>query len=357
MFHGFPPFMHAGGGRMPAPPPAVPGTQHYVTLGVERTASSADIKRAYMKKARETHPDSASKSSDADEESFKALTAAYQVLSDSEKRAAYDRAGDEGVKELEAMGGGRRQAMVPPVHARTTATFADIMHGSEKSVTYQRQMHGAAEVRTIQVYVPKGHVSDVPVVVTGEGHDGVGDVLVTVDTPQSDGVFTRNGGCDLAYKATIPLWRALIGGTIEVPPLPGSTSPLHVQLPREKIIKTGDELELPHHGLPVFGMPDTRGSLLVVIEVNMELPSHVSREQMLMAASHLGAPPYLLLPGQLHTDPEDHKPLTPIDRENLQQRRQLVQNAVREKMEEQSHGGMMMMPGGGHVQQVQCAQQ
>lgn len=61
----------------------------YEVLGVPRDASEDDIKRAYRRKARELHPDSG-----GDEEAFKELTAAYEVLRNPEARANYDRFGD-----------------------------------------------------------------------------------------------------------------------------------------------------------------------------------------------------------------------------------------------------------------------
>jgi curved DNA-binding protein len=64
---------------------------YYATLGVERSASDEDIKKAYRRLARKFHPD-VSKEKDA-EEKFKEVAEAYQTLSDKEKRAAYDQLG------------------------------------------------------------------------------------------------------------------------------------------------------------------------------------------------------------------------------------------------------------------------
>src|SRR5690242_13567804 len=64
---------------------------YYETLGVARTASAEDIKKAYRRLARKYHPD-VSKEKDA-EAKFKQLQEAYEVLKDPEKRAAYDQLG------------------------------------------------------------------------------------------------------------------------------------------------------------------------------------------------------------------------------------------------------------------------
>ncbi len=63
----------------------------YEVLGVSRDASGDEIKRAYRKQARSLHPDVG-----GDEQEFKALTHAYEVLSDPQRRARYDRFGDDG---------------------------------------------------------------------------------------------------------------------------------------------------------------------------------------------------------------------------------------------------------------------
>jgi molecular chaperone DnaJ len=69
----------------------------YFVLGVERTAADDDIKKAYRKLAMQYHPDRNNGSKDA-EEKFKAITEAYDVLRDPQKRAAYDRYGEAGLR-------------------------------------------------------------------------------------------------------------------------------------------------------------------------------------------------------------------------------------------------------------------
>src|SRR5919107_3683789 len=69
----------------------------YSVLGVERGASDDDVKKAYRKLAMQYHPDRNGGSKDA-EERFKAITEAYDVLRDPQKRAAYDRYGEAGLR-------------------------------------------------------------------------------------------------------------------------------------------------------------------------------------------------------------------------------------------------------------------
>ena len=77
---------------------------YYKTLGVSRDASDEDVKQAYRKLAVKYHPDRNGGSADS-EERFKAITEAYDVLRDPQKRAAYDRYGVEGLRGAGMAGG------------------------------------------------------------------------------------------------------------------------------------------------------------------------------------------------------------------------------------------------------------
>ena len=74
---------------------------YYEVLGIQRTASPDELKSAFRNLARQYHPD-VNKAADA-EERFKEINEAYAVLSDPEKRAAYDRYGHAGVNGMGGM--------------------------------------------------------------------------------------------------------------------------------------------------------------------------------------------------------------------------------------------------------------
>ena len=136
---------------------------YYEVLGVARSAEKAEIKAAFRRLAREYHPD-VSKHADA-EARFKEINEAYEVLSDDEKRARYDRFGAAGVQgngfgttggagfggfeEIfeeffnnfgGARAGGRRRGPKPGANRRVdvTVTFEESIFGAEKQVEFER---------------------------------------------------------------------------------------------------------------------------------------------------------------------------------------------------------------------------
>jgi len=90
-----------GRGGRGGPPKEIDNTKFYKVLGVDKDADHSTIKKAYFKLARTHHPDRG-----GDTEKFQEIQAAYEVLSDREKRELYDRHGEEGVNNGGRGGGG-----------------------------------------------------------------------------------------------------------------------------------------------------------------------------------------------------------------------------------------------------------
>ena len=84
-----------------------PDNKLYKLLGVSSTATDSEIKKAYRKKAMKYHPDKSNDSNRKEnEDKFKALSHAYDILKDSEKRSTYDKYGEEGLKGMGGFDGG-----------------------------------------------------------------------------------------------------------------------------------------------------------------------------------------------------------------------------------------------------------
>lgn len=134
--------------------------EYYELLGVSEDASQEEIKKAYRKKAKKYHPDSNSET--ADEEKFKKINKAYDVLSDEEKRRKYDQFGKQGVEGHAGrgqrraasnfqdlfeqifggggMGGrGRGRSKGRDLRAQTTISLEEAYIGVEKTFELSRQ--------------------------------------------------------------------------------------------------------------------------------------------------------------------------------------------------------------------------
>jgi len=247
---------------------------YYDILGVGRNASDDEIKAAFRKLARQYHPD-VNKSPDA-EEKFKEINEAYGVLSDSEKRARYDRFGREGLGNLggfhdytmdfgdlfeEIFGGfgfstGRRSRRSPrrgrDLQMQVTLDFEEAVFGVEKEIEFQREetcsrCNGSgAEPGTSPVRCPtcngQGEVRQVR-------QTFLGSMVQTSTCP------TCNGRGEVISSPC----RTCRGGGLE-----RKTVRKKVQIPGG--VDAGTQIRLNGEGGPgVFGGPN--GSLFLVLDV------------------------------------------------------------------------------------------
>jgi molecular chaperone DnaJ len=110
----------------------VAARDYYEVLGVERNASPEELKRAFRKAAMECHPDRHGGCKDA-EAKFKEINEAYAVLSDANKRAAYDRFGHAGVHGMNGQGGGQGFADIHDIFSEVFGeAFGDMFGGRRR---------------------------------------------------------------------------------------------------------------------------------------------------------------------------------------------------------------------------------
>jgi len=245
----------------------------YETLGVSENASADEIKKAYRKLARKYHPDINKDESAVDK--FKEINAAYEVLSDAEKKSQYDQFGDqmfggqnfhdfargqgqgvdldEILRQMFGGGGGGFSGGFGSaqggfggfgggpnldVQARITVPFMTAVQGGKYKIN--------VEGESFDIKIPAGIKSGETLRVRGKGksYQGQrGDLLIKVEVAESD-EYERKG--DNLYKTfDVPLKEALFGGKVKV-----QTPEKEVSLKVPKNTKNGQKFRLKGKGVP-----------------------------------------------------------------------------------------------------------
>jgi len=248
-----------GGGRRSKP---VDTTKLYKILEVEQDASESKIKTAYRKLAIKHHPDKG-----GDPEKFKEITRAYEVLSDREKRAAYDRGGEEALDgdggmdagdifaQMFGKGGGRggagggRRPKTKDVVQPLKATLEQIYNGQTKKMAITRKVidkktfKPKQEREVLEVHIQKGSPDGRKIQFRGMADEhpeaDPGDVVFVVKQEEHK-IFKRKGA-DLFLEKEVSLVEALCGFEMELTHLDG----------RQLLIKTspGDIIRPMPRGL------------------------------------------------------------------------------------------------------------
>jgi curved DNA-binding protein len=227
----------------------------YETLGVAQSATADEIKKAYRRLARKYHPD-INKEPGA-EDKFKEINAAYEILSDAEKRKQYDMHGDsmfggqnfhdfasgQGAADLNDIlrnifggsfgggfggfgggfgGGGRarggfggfggfeQQAPDLDVNAKITIPFDTAVNGGKHTLSYNDE--------TFDIKIPAGIAQGEKMRIKGKGRSyrgEHGDLFLGIDIAPSS-VYTRDGH-DLIRQFDLPMKTAIFGGKATVP--------------------------------------------------------------------------------------------------------------------------------------------
>lgn len=271
----------------------------YETLGVQQDATQDDIRAAYRKLAKKLHPDLNPGDRSA-EEKFKAVSAAYDLLGDPDKRARFDRgeidaAGAERpaeryYRDFQGAGGGSHPYDGASGFADIDDVLSDLFGGSRDSraqfrmrgqdvhyglpVDFLDAVNGATkrislpDGSTLDVSIPPGTRDGQALRLRGKGSSGIGggaqgDAIVTIAV-RPHPIFSRKGD-DIEIELPITLREAVLGAKLEVPTPAG-----RVVMSVPKGANTGTRLRLRGKGA---ARPDgSRGDAYVALKVM--LPEH-----------------------------------------------------------------------------------
>lgn len=260
----------------------------YTTLEIAAGASEADIKKAYRKLARQYHPD-VNKDPKA-EEKFKEINAAYEVLSDKEKRAKYDQHGDamfggqnfhdfsraqggnvdldEILRNMFSQGGGGGfggggfggfgGTVNLDIDANVTVPFSVAVLGGKHTINLSGE--------SFDIKIPAGIKSSEKLRVRGKGKrqgSQVGDLYLRIDISVNP-EYEREGDT-LVKTFNVPLYAALFGGKVSV-----QTLEKEVTLKVPQNTKNGQRFRLKEMGV-VNRQSGARGDLY--LKANIVLPS------------------------------------------------------------------------------------
>ncbi len=238
----------------------------YETLDVNESASAEEIKKSYRKLARKYHPD-INKSPEA-EEKFKEINAAYEILSDKEKKQQYDmHGGFGGAGGFGGFGGGFAE---PDLDMETSImiAFNVAVLGGKHSVSHNGD--------TFDIKIPAGIKTGEKLRVKGKGQQhgsNVGNLYIKVQVAASP-EYSRDGD-DLTKGITIPLKTALFGAKVVIPTI---HKEITMKIPAG--IKSGQKLRVKEQGV---ANRKTKEMGDLYIKINVLLPKIEDLDEDLVA--------------------------------------------------------------------------
>lgn len=227
---------------------------YYQILGIEKSASAEDIKRAYRRLASQHHPDRG-----GDTAQFQEIQEAYSVLSDEQKRAEYDNprqrvhvnmspGGFDFDSIFQMFGAQFRPQQQTSTRLNLWIGLEDVARGGNRPVS----LHVGTTVSTVEITIPTGIDDGDTIRYAGLAPGGV-DLVVTFRITPSP--RWHREGRNITTDIDLPIWDLLLGTQASLQDLTGSTLILTVP-PRTN---PGTMLRLRGRGLPASSLPGRQG--------------------------------------------------------------------------------------------------
>jgi curved DNA-binding protein len=256
---------------------------YYNILGVTKSSSQDEIKKAYRKLAMKHHPDRG-----GDSAKFQEIQNAYETLSNPQKRQEYDNPMPEfrfntgnmdGFEDIFSQFGFGRRQQRPPTRRNSSITIQVKM--TLKEVLEGKDVVGSIRLpsgkdQTLQIKIPKGVRSGDQIKYQGLGDDSIpniarGDLIAQViELP--DPKFTRDNE-NLYTEFAISAFDAILGTVIIVDTI--SDSKLEISVPAG--IQPGQSIICRGYGLP-FPQRESRGNMYV--KINVKTPTGIEESDM-----------------------------------------------------------------------------
>lgn len=275
---------------------------YYKILGIDKSASESDIKKAYRKLARKYHPDLNPKDTQA-EKKFKEVNEANEVLSNKENREKYDKYGKdwkhaEAYEKAGQQAQGRRGQHAPnDFGGGDYSDFFESMFGAGagrqgnvrfKGQDYNAELHlNLSDVyathkqvltvggNSIRLTIPAGVKDGQVIKIKGQGGKGLnngpnGDLFIRFSINNAT-KFKRDND-DLHTHVDIDLYLALLGGDVIVDTFDGK-----VKLKVKPETQSGSKVKLKGKGFPVYKKEGEFGDLYITYHV--KLPTHLTSKE------------------------------------------------------------------------------